>query len=154
MELHGGEGRSAQRVHLPGDRVPADPDRAQAVRDELVAFSGEREGVAEADASGGTEQVDLLLPRGRCIASSCLREIFTIRSAVVTGAFESFEELTADGTLEAPLGVTGGLAPDGSAGDVRLRGRVQSPPDQTDGVQHAVELPVAAAADPVPVGRP
>jgi hypothetical protein len=41
-----------------------------------------------------------------------------------------------------------------SAGDVGLRGRIEPHPDQGDGVQGLVRVPVTAAVDPVPVGRP
>lgn len=61
--------------------------------------------------------------------------------------FENLEELSADDSLEAALGVAGGLSLADAAGDVLLRGRVQPHPDQRDGVESPVELTITTAVE-------
>lgn len=68
-------------------------------------------------------------------------------------AFQELEDLTTDSALEASLCVLRGLALGRAARDVGLGRRVQPHPDQRDGVQCSIQLPVTAAVDPVPVGQ-
>ncbi|NEB77437.1 hypothetical protein G3I40_19765 [Streptomyces sp. SID14478] len=63
--------------------------------------------------------------------------------------FEEFEDLAADGSLEAPLRVSGSLAFGHAAGDVGFGRGIQPHPDQGDGVHCSMQLAVAAAVDPV-----
>ena len=93
-------------------------------------------------------------PRGCYIASSRLGEILGVHAGASVGMLKDLEELTADCSLEAALRVARGLPLGDSAGDVRLRGRVEPHADQRDGVQGPVELSVTAAVEPVPVGQP
>src|SRR5215472_5903033 len=66
------------------------------------------------------------------------------------GPFELAVELAGDVSLEAPLDLAHGLALGGAAGDICAGGRVPADPSQHDGVQGAVELPVAGSAEAVP----
>jgi hypothetical protein len=70
------------------------------------------------------------------------------------GWFEELVELAGEGAFEAAFGFSDGFAFAGSAGDVGTGGRVDPGPGQHDGVQRSVELAIAGAVEPVPVGEP
>lgn len=84
--------------------------------------------------------------RGCYIKSSCLREIVSgdLLCGLIT-AFEELEELSADGVLEAALGVPRGLPFTDSAGNVGTGDRIETDADQGDRMECPVELPVSAA---------
>ena len=58
-------------------------------------------------------------------------------------------QLAGDDTPQAPFGVTAALTFGGAAGDVGAGVGVDPQAHQQDGVQRAVELPVATAVEPV-----
>lgn len=62
--------------------------------------------------------------------------------------------MSADCSLEAPLGVPRGLSLADSPGDVGTGSGVKAHADQGDRVECSVELPVAATVDPMSIGQP
>ena len=62
-------------------------------------------------------------------------------------AFQQPVQLASEVAPEAPLGVAGALALGGAAGHVGAGVGIDPQAHQQDGVQRAVELPVAAAVD-------
>jgi hypothetical protein len=62
-------------------------------------------------------------------------------------AFQQLEQLPGDDASEAPRGVAAALALGGAPGQVGAGVGVGAQAHQQDGVQGAVELPVAAAVD-------
>src|SRR5215469_5471429 len=75
---------------------------------------------------------------------------FYVLSTASRGSFELAVELAGDVSLEAPLDLAHGLALGGAAGDICPGGWVPAGASQHDGVQGAVELPVARSAEAVP----
>jgi hypothetical protein len=67
--------------------------------------------------------------------------------AGVVVAFQQPEQLAGDDAPQAAFGVAPALALGGAAGHVGARVGIGAQPHQQDGVQGAVELPVAAAVD-------
>jgi hypothetical protein len=61
--------------------------------------------------------------------------------------FEQPVQLPGDDASEASFGVAAALALDGAAGNIGAGVRIDPQAHQQDGVQRAVELPVAAAVD-------